>query len=121
MEDNPHNTAASYFKTVIAIILVSCIGLLFVKKEVNIDETSLNIRILEAEIGVLQIKIAELKLKVEEMTAYQKIAPSAAKLGMMAPSAKPMIINISTTDLPVEFKRKYEPINPLLEKKDLSQ
>lgn len=110
MSDDKRRQAVSYFRAILGIFLVSCIGLLYVKREVDIDETASRIKRLETELGSLHIKTAEAGIRLEELAAYDKIAALAGQQGLVPPTVKAMVVNITIDELPPEMKKTYRPL-----------
>ena len=107
-----HDSPVSYFRTIAAIIALSCIGLIFVKREVDLDETSRRLRDLEKEINLLQMKTAEANIELEALTAYPRIAQAAKQYGLVCPTKKPAIIDLNINELPPEMRQDYTPLTP---------
>ena len=110
MDENRKKQARSFFSAMIGITLVCCIGLLYVKRETDLDETTSRIKALETELGSLQVKAAEAGIRLEELVAYDKIVKLAAKQGLRQPTEKPMVVNLTIGEIPQSMKRVYIPL-----------
>jgi len=110
MDESRRKQARSYFRAITGITLVCCIGLLYVKREADIDETASRIKALETELGSLQVKTAEAGIRLEELVAYEKIVRLAAKQGLRPPTEKPMMVNLRIGEIPQSMKRIYVPL-----------
>jgi len=110
MDENRKKQAGSYFRVITGITLVCCVGLLYVKRETDIDETSSRIKALETELGSLQVKAAEAGIRLEKLVAYEKIVGLAAKQGLRPPTEKPLMVNLTISEIPLSMKRVYVPL-----------
>jgi|GEM_PF-5441873 len=110
MVNKSTESAVSYFRVIVGIIAVCCVGLIFVQREVDLDETARRIRSLEKEISTLQMKTAEAKIELEALTAYLRISEAAKQYGLYSSTRKPMIISLNINDLPVEMLQEFVPL-----------
>jgi len=102
----------SLTKNVLTVIFSAMIALIFVHKEVQLDKTARNIKTLQMKTAQLQMEIAEAELEVDKLTSFPKISNRAASLNFEPLTVRPTIINISISDLPREFSRKFEILSP---------
>jgi cell division protein FtsL len=104
--------AFSFNKAIAVIVLSASVALIFVHKEVRIDETARKIKDLQLQTAETIVNIAEARLELDELTSFPKISVQAANLGLFPLQTKPAVISISVVDLPAEFSRNFEPLNP---------
>ncbi len=110
MANKSTESTISYFRVIVGIIAVSCVGLVFVKREVDLDETARRIRSLEKEISILQMKTAEAKIELEALTAYPRISEAAKQYGLYITTRKPTMISLNINDMPAEMRQDFEPL-----------
>ena len=110
MKKPPIRNALSYFRAILLIIVIAAVAVQFVKREIEIDVTSRNIRELENEISSLLMKTAEVNIELEELTAFPKIVKAAQRYGLSVPVRKPEIIDAAISEFPPEIFKHFAPL-----------
>jgi len=106
-----HGSKVSVSKAIFFIIILSAIALLFVHKEVKIDQKAREVKALQDTTSKLQIDLTETRIEIEKLTSFPRISRKAAELGLLPLTKKPVVINVSTAEIPVEFTRDFALIN----------
>ncbi len=94
------------------VLLSSLAALLFVHKEVVLDKTSRNVKDLQMKTSKLQVEIAEAQIILDKMRSFPKISGVASSMNLHPMKTKPLIYNLASSEIPIEFSRKFEPLNP---------
>lgn len=99
-------------KFVMVVTLCAAAALLFVHKEVQLDESARRVKTLQMQSAEIQVKIAEARLELNKLTSFPRISNLAAEMNLYPLNRKPTIVNISTSEIPIEFSHKFEPLKP---------
>jgi hypothetical protein len=98
-------------KTAIFFIsLASAIALIFVNKEIKIDQKAREVKALQDNASKLQVSLAETRIEIDRLTSFHRISRQAERLGLLPLTKKPIVINVSWAEIPVEFSREMEQI-----------
>jgi hypothetical protein len=93
------------------IFFICAIGILFVRKEVLLDETMHRLRKCEVDLRELQVQIAEAQIEIDSLSSFPRITPLATASGFTTLSKRPQIVDISLGEMPLEFRQTYVPLN----------
>jgi cell division protein FtsL len=98
-------------KALLVIFFICAIGILFVRKEVLLDETMHRLRKCEVDLRELQVQIAEAQIEIDSLSSFPRITPLATASGFTTLSKRPQIVDISLGEMPLEFRQTYVPLN----------
>ena len=99
-------------KAFIVVLLSSLAALLFVHKEVVLDKTSRNVKTLQMKTSKLQVEIAEAQITLDKMRSFPKISGVASAMDLYPMKTKPLIYSLASSEIPIEFSKKIEPLKP---------
>ena len=105
------DTGFSPGKATIATLVFCLLALIYVKKEVALDETSRRMMDLEREIVSLQTELTEEIVEYKHLSSYPRIRTVAARLGMKPLSQPPEVVKIELSEIPPEFDREFLPVD----------